>query len=178
MIRAATLMKNEGRVLGVDPNRKRLQMASDAAARHGLSNVEFHSGSFLELKLPQGTRPDRILLDVPCSGLGVLARRPDLRWRKELEDLGQLTRLQDRLLDKAADVLRPGGILTYATCTIEPEENGMRVEAFLRRRRDFEAVSAKGLVPDELTDPQGRLATYPHVDHVDGAFAAALRKVK
>ncbi len=178
LIRSATLMQNEGRVLGVDPNRERLQMASDAAARHGLSNVEFHSGSFLELELPEDARPDRILLDVPCSGLGVLARRPDLRWRKELADIRQLTELQDRLLDKAADLLRPGGTLTYATCTIEPEENGMRVEAFLQRRRDFEDVGVAGLVPDELTDRQGRLATYPHVHHLDGAFAAALRKVK
>ncbi len=178
MIRCAMLMQNEGRVLGVDPNRKRLQMASDAAARHGLSNVEFHSGSFLELELPEGIHPDRILLDVPCSGLGVLARRPDLRWRKEPADFGRLTQLQDRLLDKAADLLRPGGILTYATCTIEPEENSMRVKAFLQRRRDFEVAPVAGLVPIELTDAQGCLATYPHVHQVDGAFAAALRKVK
>jgi 16S rRNA (cytosine967-C5)-methyltransferase len=177
-IRAAMLMQNEGRVLAVDPNNKRLSMAADAASRHGLSNIEFQPGSFLDLEVTPSRRPDRILLDVPCSGLGVLARRPDLRWRQELQNLDQLTRLQDQLLDKAALLLKPGGTLTYATCTIAPEENHMRVKAFLKRHKEFHAVPVTGFVTDSVVDQGGYLATLPNVHHIDGAFAARMTKVK
>jgi 16S rRNA (cytosine967-C5)-methyltransferase len=178
LIRSAILMRNEGRIEGIDPNRKRLQMATDAARRHGLSNVSFWTGSFLDWEPPDGRLPDKILLDVPCSGLGVLARRPDLRWRKEAADFEQLNRLQDQLLDQAAEVLRPGGILTYATCTIEPEENEKRIHALLARRPDFDLLPAHDLVPAELITPEGFFSTLPQLHEMDGAFGARLRKSK
>lgn len=178
LIGAGLKMKDQGRLLAVDSNRVRLKMAEEAVDRHGLSCVQFWHGSFLDLELPEDERPDRILLDVPCSGLGVLSRRADARWRKEPEHLVQLSRLQDRLLDRAADILKPGGIVVYATCTIEPEENEQRVEAFMRRHPGFREDPVTGLVPEEVLDASGRLATLPHVHQVDGAFAARLRKGK
>jgi 16S rRNA (cytosine967-C5)-methyltransferase len=120
---------------------------------------------------------DRVLVDVPCSGLGVLAKRADLRWQREPDDLDELLALQDELLDAAAALVAPGGLLVYSTCTIEPEENEERVEAFLARHDDFALESAEGHVLDEVVSDAGYLTTLPHRNRTDGAFAARLRRV-
>ena len=122
-------------------------------------------------------RADRVLLDVPCSGLGVLSKRADLRWQRAPEDLDELAALQDELLDAAARLVRPGGLLVYSTCTIEPEENGERIEAFLARHDDFALESADGHVPDDMVTADGYFASLPHQHRIDGAFGARLRHV-
>jgi 16S rRNA (cytosine967-C5)-methyltransferase len=177
-IRVALLMRDEGRVVAIDPNAERLELARQACGRHGLTSVEFLDGSFLDLDLPSGEQPDRILLDVPCSGLGVLARRPDLRWNRGPDVIPELVHLQDLLLDKAAGLLKIGGQLTYATCTIEPEENEDRITAFLERHGEFEPAPPGREVTSEVVDSNGWLATLPQIHQIDGAFAANLRKVK
>jgi 16S rRNA (cytosine967-C5)-methyltransferase len=115
-------------------------------------------------------------LDVPCSGLGVLAKRADLRWQRSPEDLDELMALQDDLLDAAAKMVTPGGVLVYSTCTIEPEENEARVEAFLARHPDFSVESAADFVPEDVVSENGYLTTLPHRNRTDGAFAARLRR--
>src|SRR5690606_10759906 len=125
---------------------------------------------------PDPPSGDRVLLDAPCSGLGVLAKRADLRWRRTLDEIGQLTDLQDELLDAAAALVRPGGLLVYSTCTTEPEENAERVEAFLGRQAAFVLERADGLVPEAFVTEEGYFAALPHVHGTDGAFAARLRR--
>ena len=121
---------------------------------------------------------DRVLLDAPCSGTGVLAKRADLRWRRTPEELRQLAALQGELLDAAAGLVAPGGLLVYSTCSIEQEENEQQVAAFLARQPGYEleAVPAGTGVPPQCLAPDGCLRMLPHVHGTDGAFAARLRR--
>jgi len=174
---AAARMQNRGRVLAFDAHAGRLHLAEDAAKVQGISILHTEALDLRELAR-RNDRPeaDRVLLDVPCSGLGVLSKRADLRWRRTPEELQALTIVQDQLLEAASRLVRPGGLLVYSTCTIEPDENQRRIEAFLDRKPDFHVESAKGYVPEEVLTPEGFLATLPHRQHVDGVFGARLRK--
>ena len=174
---AAARMQDQGRLIAIDIHPGRLRLAETAAVAQGITILQPHA---LDLRnfaghddLPQA---DRVLLDAPCSGLGVLAKRADLRWHRTAEEIEALTTLQDQLLDAAARLVRPGGLLVYSTCTIEPEENQQRVEAFLLRHPGFRLEPAKGLVPEAVVTPEGYLATLPHRHHIDGAFGARLRR--
>ena len=120
---------------------------------------------------------DVVLLDVPCTGTGTLSRHPDARWRLRPGAIDEMASLQSEMLEAAADVVSPGGVLVYSTCTLEPEENVERVHAFLRSCSDFE-VEATGSVPAEHLDPEGLLSITPHATGFDGAFAARLRKAR
>eukprot|EP00887_Chlorella_sp_A99_P000866 scaffold5.g866.t1 len=125
---------------------------------------------------------DRVLLDAPCSGTGVLAKRADLRWRRSPTDLQQLAALQAELLDAAAALVAPGGLLVYSTCSsIEEEENMRQAEAFLERqggRFTLEPPPASCGLPPECLSPDGAaLAMLPHVHGTDGAFGVRLRRV-
>jgi 16S rRNA (cytosine967-C5)-methyltransferase len=122
---------------------------------------------------------DKVLLDAPCSGTGVLAKRADLRWRRTLEEVQQLAQLQGELLPAAAKFVKPGGLLVYSTCCLEQEENEDQVAAFLASDagRDFEVEApAKGSMPEGMITKEGYLLILPHVHDMDGAFAARLRR--
>jgi 16S rRNA (cytosine967-C5)-methyltransferase len=174
---SALLMQDQGRVLAYDVHEGRTGLIRDSASVHGLSIIEAGTSDARALSASSNLpAADRVRLDAPCSGLGVLAKRADMRWNRSLEQLGELTSLQDELLDAAADVVPAGGLLVYSTCTTEPEENQQRVEAFLARRPEFEVESASGRVPGAVVTPDGFLATLPHVHGTDGAFGARLRR--
>ena len=123
---------------------------------------------------------DRVLLDVPCSGLGVVRREPDIKWNRAESSLRTFARAQQRMIQHAADVVRPGGTLLYATCSSEPEENDDVVERFLRDRPDFTIdpiVLPAGLVHasgSPLVEANGFFATRPDVHQLDAYFAARL----
>ena len=174
---AAARMRNQGRLVAIDIHPGRLRLAERAAAAQGITILRPHAADLRGL-VQQDDRPaaDRVLLDAPCSGLGVLAKRADLRWHRTAEEIEELTTLQDQLLDAAAQLVRPGGLLVYSTCTIEPEENQQRVEAFLERHEAFQLEPATGFVPEAVVTPEGYLATLPHRHHIDGAFGARLRR--
>ncbi len=172
-------LEGEGTIHAVDVKEERLNLVTESAEAQGADAfVETEAGE-LQAVADRSDAPqaDRVLLDVPCSGLGVLAKRADLRWQRSLEDLDELVALQDELLDAAAQLVRPGGILVYSTCTIEPEENEERIEAFLDRRSDFELESAADYVPEDVVSEEGYLMTLPHRNRTDGAFGARLRHV-
>lgn len=174
---AAIRMHDEGRVLAFDAHPARAELVRDSAAVHRLTSVEVDVADLRELaRRPDRPMGDRMLLDAPCSGLGVLAKRADLRWRRTPEEIADLVDLQDELLDAAAVLVRPGGLLVYSTCTIEPEENAERVAAFLARHPDFAPERTDGLVPADFVTEEGYFAALPHVHGTDGAFAARLRR--
>ena len=169
----ACRMRGTGKLNAWDVHASRLQKLRDSAHAQNLENI--HA---LETSLPDGPdiKADRVLLDVPCSGTGVMSKRADLRWRRNEDDLVRLAKLQDQLLDTAADRLRPGGLLVYSTCSIEPEENDLRISAFLERRTNFTLESAGDFLPPAMVNSAGYMVTLPHQHNMDGAFAARLRR--
>ena len=177
-IAAALQMQGEGHVLAVDQHEGRLQMVDQSAKAHGVGDVVRTEVADART-LPERPNPpmaDRVLVDAPCSGLGVLSKRADLRWRRSLDDLDDLVEIQDALLDAAAALVRPGGVLVYATCTIEPEENEARIERFCSDHPAFALEAAGKRVPAELVTEAGFFASLPHRHQIDGAFAARLHR--
>ena len=168
---SAIRMENEGRVVALDVSEAKTALVREAADRHGATVVETVAADLRDWAPTEAF--DRILLDAPCSGTGVLAKRADLRWNRQPGDLAELAALQDALLDAAARHVRPGGVLVYSTCSIESEENGDRVEVFLQRHPAFSRQTIDS-VPDAMRQPDGSYAALPHVHGTDGAFAARL----
>jgi 16S rRNA (cytosine967-C5)-methyltransferase len=129
--------------------------------------------------LPFAARFDAVLVDAPCSGLGTVRRDPDIRWRRREDDLPALARDQLDLLARAAEVVRPGGRLIYATCSSEPEENDGVVAAFIEARSDFRLVdlraSASGLLMPFI-DQHGFFRTTPPAHGLEAFFAAVLAR--
>ncbi len=170
---AAARMRNQGRIVALDIHENRLRRLRRAASQQRVSIVEPVAADAREYRLPPIA--DCVLVDAPCTGFGVMAKRSDLRWNRSPDDLEQLTALQDALLDAGARILKPGGVLVYGTCTIEPEENQDRVTAFLDRHPAFRIDPINE--PASLTSHEGFLVTMPHANGMDGAFAARLRKI-
>jgi 16S rRNA (cytosine967-C5)-methyltransferase len=176
-LHAAERMNNAGRLVALDAHAGKLALVERAARAHGVTIIETVAA---DLRKAAG-RPalagafDRVLLDAPCSGTGVLGRRADLRWNRSETDIAELAALQDELLDAAAATVRPGGLLVYSTCSIEDEENAARVAAFLARRPEFAREDVDGLVPPAMRTPDGDYQALPHVHGTDGAYAARLR---
>ena len=169
----AELMNDEGVVIAVDIRPSRLKFVLDNARRLGLNML---SGVVADGRTFQARGADRIIVDAPCSGLGVLRRRADLRWRMSEKEIENLCELQLALLLNIADSVRPGGVLVYSTCTIEPEENESVITNFLELRDDFLLENAEDFVNSDLVDENGFLSTFPPRDGIDGAFAARLLK--
>ena len=120
---------------------------------------------------------DAVLVDAPCTGTGTFRRHPDARWRLKVSDLAVTAAMQRSILSAAASVVRPGGLLIYSTCSLEPEENDAQVERFLAENPDWRLdPPADGVVPPSVLDA-GRLRVLPHKHGVDGAFAARLKRV-
>ncbi|NCZ72259.1 MAG: tRNA/rRNA cytosine-C5-methylase [Actinobacteria bacterium] len=117
-------------------------------------------------------RFDRILLDAPCTGIGALRRRPEVRWRRTLQDLKNLTQLQSELLDSAARMLSPGGVIAYVTCSSHQAETKFQVRSFLKRYSIFVRIP----VNDTRADNDGDLQLWPHRDGTDAMFLSLLRK--
>jgi 16S rRNA (cytosine967-C5)-methyltransferase len=174
---AAGLMDNRGRIVAIDRNNVRLRLVRRSAGRQRIRTIETIPGEFDSMVDEILPRPDRILVDAPCTGLGVLARRPDLRWRKSEDDIEGLNKLQDRLLDRAATLLNTGGVLVYSTCTITPEENEETATRFLHRHPYFERESASTWLPEAVVADTGAMETLPHVHGMDGAFAVRFRRL-
>ncbi len=175
-LHAAERMEDQGELLAVDVHPARLRLVAKAASARGYSSIQTMAADGRTLDPNLVGLFDRVLLDAPCSGLGVLSRRADLRWIRHEGDLDELTALQDALLTAAARLVRPGGLLVYGTCTIEPDENRDRIELFLESHPEFSAERADGLVAKDVLDEDGFLSTLPHVHEINGAFGARLRR--
>lgn len=174
----AELMENTGRVIALDRSARKLERVVSNAKALGITIIDPQEGD--ALNFDPGCIPDTILLDSPCTGTGVLGRRAELRWRSSQEKLTELVSLQAALIDRAAELLGPGGILVYATCSVEPEENEQQVKAFLDRHPDFIADSLPDRFPETflpLEHGDGWLLTLAgEREGFDGGFAARLRK--
>jgi 16S rRNA (cytosine967-C5)-methyltransferase len=174
------LMRNTGRIYAFDVSEKRLQNLGVRLKRSGLSNLHSQlitSESDPKLKRLQG-KFDRVLVDAPCSGLGTLRRNPDLKWRQTPQDIAELTAKQQSILGRAARLVKNGGKLVYATCSLLKEENEQIVEAFLSNNPDFRLANASDILAQQqiALDTGDYLKLLPHIHHTDGFFAAVLER--
>jgi len=172
----AELMDNRGRIVGVELRAGKIKQLHGLAARLGIRIIETITADATQ-PLP-GVPPgacDRVLVDAPCSGLGTLRRCPEIKWRLAPEQLPRHAALQQRLLARAGDYVKPGGRLIYSTCSIMAEENEEVVAAFLDRHPDFHLLAPAGMAPD-LFDEAGRFHTFPQRHGADGFFGAAMEK--
>jgi 16S rRNA (cytosine967-C5)-methyltransferase len=170
----ATLMEDRGRVLAFDRDPVRLARVREATARLGIRSVETREGTVEALAPEFGERCDAVLVDAPCSNLGVLRRNPDVKWRREAEDLAASAERQRAILAAAAGMVKRGGRLVYATCSLEPEENEDVTRAVLVTRRDF-VPDPPGAFPFPL-DADGVMRCLPHRHWTDGFTAIRFRR--
>jgi 16S rRNA (cytosine967-C5)-methyltransferase len=168
------LGKNKALVYSVDKHISRLKFIRDNLNRLGFSHsrIIVADGRYFFCKAV-----DKVLVDAPCSGLGVLSKRVDLRWRRKPEQLNELAKLQSELLKNAASIVKTGGVLVYSTCTIEPQENEEIVIQFLKDNKQFRIDPLKKIISKTFLSNEKFVCTYPHKNGMDGSFAVRLLKV-
>ncbi len=176
----AQLMENEGSLYAADSDAGKLEILEKEMDRLGVTMV-----NTLEMNLESPDRErlpdffDRILLDAPCSGIGVIRRNPDIKWKRKKKDIERCAGRQLRLLEALCSRVKPSGILVYAVCSTEPEETVDTIEKFLKAHPDFE-VSAEPYAGagrlGEILDERGFFLSMPHVHNMDGFFAVRLRR--
>ncbi|MBP6618522.1 MAG: RsmB/NOP family class I SAM-dependent RNA methyltransferase, partial [Burkholderiaceae bacterium] len=182
-------MRNTGRLYAFDTSGHRLEALKPRLARSGLSNV--HPAALAHERDDRVKRLagkiDRVLVDAPCSGLGTLRRNPDLKWRQTPDTVKELTALQTSILESAARLLKSGGRLVYATCSVLPQENEEIAEAFSKAHPDFELLDMRELLTQLKVDAAADLCSgpatggeylrlWPHQHGTDGFFAAAWKR--
>jgi len=169
----AIRMRNKGLVTAVDKSHARLKLLVENTQRLGIKIIAPVACDMFDF---QGGPFDRVLLDPPCSGWGTAGKHSDLRWSKTENDPKNLSKIQAKMIDKTAQLVKPGGVLVYSTCTIIREENDQIVEEFLIRNKEFEIESAAEYFGEELVNERGFVKTYPNFDNMDGAFCVRLRR--
>ena len=159
-------------VLSSDVRPRRVNLIVAAKKRLGLSNLQplVADAAFFPAK-----SADLVLLDAPCSGLGVLRRKPEIRWKRQERDIEELAQLQRRLIRRAGELVAVGGFLIYSTCTTEREENEAVIDSLLADTT-FEVIPPDERIPSALVTAAGMIRTFPHLHGMDGAFAVKLKK--
>jgi 16S rRNA (cytosine967-C5)-methyltransferase len=176
----AALVQNEASVLALDLHPQRVRLIDEGAERLGCVQIDARPWDLT--RPPDFLQPDsfdRVLVDAPCSGLGVLRRNPEIRWRRTKDEIRRMAALQKIILENVAPLVRPGGVLLYSLCTLTPEETTGVVEAFLRKHDDFTPEDLRSDFPHwrELFDGQGALRTFPHHHGgMDAFFACRFRR--
>lgn len=176
----AAMMNNTGRLYAMDVSEKRLANIKPRIARAGVGNITpqrlDHERDLRLKKL--WNKADRVLVDAPCSGLGTLRRNPDLKYRQSNASIDELVTLQARILDSAAHLVKRGGYLVYATCSVLAEENQNQIQNFLANHAEFSLVNCSDLLKSNKIelDTGEFLQLNPATHHTDGFFAAVLQK--
>ena len=175
----AQLMCNRGRIVALDRSPTCLAALQNEMQRLGVSIVSCLEKDLADSIPLLGTELfQRVLLDAPCSGLGTLRRNPDIKWTADRQDLRRYHDIQYRLMECAAKLLQPGGVLVYAVCSPEPEETVKVIRRYLEKNKGVEIDRDLSDLPEtvrQILDPQGFLQTYPHLRYMDGFFAVRLR---
>ncbi len=175
----ASLMKNTGKIVATDVSDKKLRLLTENCKRLGVNSVEVRRTDITKDDLSFVHAADAVLIDAPCSGFGTLRRHPDIVWNRTPKQLIGLRNYQYRLLKNVAPHIKPGGLLVYSTCTIEPSENQEVIRRFLDRFSTFSIEHASEHLPElpkSMISSEGFLQTFPHEHGIDGTFAARLRR--
>jgi 16S rRNA (cytosine967-C5)-methyltransferase len=174
----ATLLENTGTVLANDIYEHKIKLITDNASRLNLHNIKTNIADARLLGNDYKYAADKVLADVPCSGLGVLRRKADARWNKTAADIEKLPQLQYEILESAAKAVKHGGILIYSTCTILKRENTAVIERFLTAHDDFSIDPIDAFLPQQLRGRGNMLQLLPPYDDTDGFFIARLKRIK
>ena len=172
----AQRMENRGRILALDIYEEKIRRIERNAKRLGISMIEAAMRDAREIGAAYAEQADRVLVDAPCSGLGVLRRKPDARWKKSVRDAKTLPSLQRDILASAARAVKHGGILVYSTCTMEECENAAVVRAFLETHADFALEETGAFLPMQKT-AERMVQIMPETDGPDGFFIARMRRL-
>lgn len=173
----AELMRDEGAIWACDRAASRLKKLKENAQRLQLNSIQICTGDSRHFSQFTSSA-DRVLLDAPCSGLGTLHRRPDIRWRVTPATVQELSVLQGELLEQAATWVKPGGVLVYATCTLHPQENEGVIRPFLERHPNWQIEPlSPALAMSTFATPQGWIKVWPHRYQMDGFFMVRLRRL-
>ena len=158
----AELMSNIGEIIAVDKAKDKLKLLKDLAIKRDISIIRCIESPLEDLKPEEIGYFDRILLDVPCSGLGTLSRKPEIKWRLRIDDIGKLAEMQRKILNSGSKFLKPGGILVYSACTISREETYDIIKSFINENRDYFLIEERQFLP--------------HIDDVEGFYIAKIRR--
>lgn len=177
----AELMNNEGEIIACDVHPHKRDLIEETAERLGITMIRTLVLDAADLPKHNLGQFDRILLDAPCTGFGVIRRKPDIKWHKQPQDIQEIASVQYRLLTEVSKLLKPGGLLVYSTCTMEPEENQELVTRFCIDHPQFELDTA---LADDLPQPisrlmaqnQGFVQILPHQFASDGFFISRIRR--
>lgn len=169
----AELMEDSGKIIALDKYNTKIKIVNEGTDRLGLTCIESFTADAKSFESEE--QFDVVFADVPCSGLGTLRKKPDIKWKREREDIYSMAAVQYDIIDTIAKFVKPGGVLLYSTCTIEPEEDIMNVNKFLENHKEFTLDDAAKYLP-EVVCLDGCMQTFPHVHGTDGAFAARLVK--
>jgi 16S rRNA (cytosine967-C5)-methyltransferase len=176
----AELMQDQGEVVAVDISTRGIERVRRMAHRLGLSCIRPIVGDLRHWAPPDAERLfDRVLVDAPCTGLGTLRQHPELKWRRTPENVAVLAQVQGELLERAATLVRPGGTLVYATCTLTAEENEQQVARLHTRHPEFGIDDPRPWLPPSaraLVGTDDVLRTFPHRHGLDGFFAVRLKR--
>ena len=167
----AELMGDKGQIIACDRAEKRLSKVRQNADRLQLNSIQIKSG---DSRNQNFVDVDRVLLDAPCSGLGTLHKRPDLRWRQSSQTIKELFELQRELLKQSASWVKPKGVLVYATCTLNILENEKVIQSFLANNSNWSIQSPPNVIAQNWATPEGWIKVYPHRHNMDGFFMVGL----
>lgn len=175
----AQLMQNKGQIISVDINPNRVNLLKQNIQRLGITISLPLQADAMKLKAVIKKPVDRILADAPCSGLGVLSRRPDARWTKKPEQISELSQIQTDLLTAVADFVKPAGVMLYSVCTLSKQETRLVVERFLRIKEDFFIEDISPYLPEKIRPDvkEGMIQLMPSIHGIDGLFFARFRRL-
>ena len=170
---AAFAMEDRGEILACDLHENKLKRIQDGARRLGLTSIRTAAADGREFRPEWEAAFDTVLVDAPCSGLGIIRKKPDTRYKKA-DDLFTLPVVQQAILDNACRYVKPGGVLVYSTCTILPEENQQVTDGFLAQHRDFSREDLP--LPDQAGQADGQVTLWPHRHDTDGFYICRMRR--
>ncbi len=167
----AEMTGDDCRIISLDKYESKLKQINENAERLKLKSIQTMEGDAESISFDE--KADIVFCDLPCSGLGTLSKKPDIKWKRDIDDIYILSGVQKKILQHASELVKIGGALIYSTCTIEPEENREVIERFLNKNPNFEIDPAEKYLPKEVCN-SGCMETYLHKHFIDGAFAVRM----
>lgn len=173
-IHIAELTGDKATIDSIDSFEARVGMIKENLKRMDIKSIRARHINLFEYQTKR--KYDLVLLDAPCSGHGTISHKPDIKWSSERQDLTDLIKMQRRMIQKASEYVKPGGVMVYSTCTVEYEENEAIVNGFLDKNPDWEIDRSQNYLNEDLCTKDGFMQTFPHLHSCDGAFGARLIK--